>query len=43
MMGKICIHYKNEVSSRMLYAMEVSSSFTKYPEVVIDGYHSKYR
>lgn len=36
MMRKICIHDKNKVSSRMLYAMEVSSSFTKYPEVVID-------
>lgn len=40
MVGKICIHYKDEVSSRMLYAMEVSSSFKKYPSVVRDGYHS---
>lgn len=37
MMGKICVHYKDEVSCRMFYAMEVSSSFQKNAEVVIDG------
>lgn len=37
MMGKICVHYKDEVSRRMFYAMEVSSSFQKNAQVVIDG------
>lgn len=27
MVRKICIHYKDEVASRVLYAVEVSSSF----------------
>lgn len=41
MMGKICVHYKDEVSRRVFYAVEVSSSFEKNPEVVTDGYHGK--
>lgn len=34
MMGKICIHYEDEVPSSMLHAVDVGSAFERKPELM---------